>query len=505
MWARLAAGDWGLAPEKRSRVLQSHRNILFTGDAPALAVCDRDRGPACRCVAMDEAAPFLLLGVMSNPVKPLLRTQWREWASNFHDPSVRVRYVFGKTVYERNADPGSLRVESVATDLDRNDHMLVDGRERLPHVGVVTEKSAYFWMAAAAAEPSAKWYCKCDDDTLVHLDRLARVLRSIDALHPGEATYLGHMKWRGWDVDHRFQACGGTWGEATKTAKDILYGGIEHGTKRYPPCPHAAGPYPYMSGGMVCMSRPLALRMASDALFRDFVAVARQRNTAGTPCKRPLLCANQPPEVHMWHHEDAGIGYNVFRAVVAGNASINYIAVPAHYNDAGIIERRTAPGAPLSANDEYWSTRAVFAHGIKAPAHFALIKQRWNLSRPDAVFSNLKCWPCDQLPRGANIHYGNWKWARVPCPQSSGVGRFCDVRPPQHFTCCSFPWIVPESMKQRTGAKRAARQAAQAWEEWKATHPDGMAVGGVAAKGKGGGGSRRARRERKRAWKAQDA
>ena len=24
---------------------------------------------------------------------------------------------------------------------------------------------------------------------------------------------------------------------------------------RYPGCPHAAGPIPYMSGGMVCMSR----------------------------------------------------------------------------------------------------------------------------------------------------------------------------------------------------------------------------------------------------------
>ncbi len=117
------------------------------------------------------------------------------------------------------------------------------------------------------------------------------------------------------------------WGDARKAVEDILHGGIEHGTRHYPPCPHAAGPYPYMSGGMVCMSRPLALRMAADEHFGRFLALARKRNTHGTPCKRPLLCAQQPPDVHMWHHEDAGIGYNVFRAAVAGNASLNYIAV----------------------------------------------------------------------------------------------------------------------------------------------------------------------------------
>ena len=172
---------------------------------------------------MSDNTPFVLLGVMSNPVKPILRTHWHEWASRFHENgAVRVRYVFGKTMYERNADPGSPIRGSMEEEKDR---LLVDGREQLPHVGLVTEKSAYFWRTAAATEPAAKWFCKCDDDTLVHLDRLANVLRAIDAKHPGEETYLGHMKWRGWDVDNRFQACGGTWGEARKTTEDILHGG----------------------------------------------------------------------------------------------------------------------------------------------------------------------------------------------------------------------------------------------------------------------------------------
>ena len=421
-----------------------------------------------------DTPPFLLLGVMSNPSNPTLRTQWREWGSRFHEHQreVRVRYIFGKTMYERHADPGSVKINQMVED--QPDHLMVDGREKLPHVGVVTEKSAYFWRTAAATEPSAKWFCKCDDDTLVHLDRLANVLKSIDAKHPGEETYLGHIKWRGWDVDDRFQACGGTWGDARKAARDIVHGGIEHGTHVYPPCPHAAGPYPYMSGGMVCMSRPLALRMARDEHFGRFIEVARKRNTAGTPCKRPLTCAAQPAETHMWHHEDAGIGYNVFRAAVAGNASVNYIAVPAHYNDAGIIER----SEPLSPADEYWSTRAVFAHGIKYPGHFRLIKRRWNLSRTDAVFDTLSCWPSDKLPRGANIHYGNWNWARVPCPQpAAGVGRFCEVLPQNHFKFCAVPWVVPSAMRNRTGAIRAARKAQREWDAWRKAQ-DRLAKGG---------------------------
>ena len=221
-----------------------------------------------------------------------------------------------------------------------------------------------------------------------------------------------------------------------------------------------------MSGGMVCMSRPLALRLATDQHFGHFIEVARERNTAGVPCRHGgwRACASQPPERKMWHHEDAGIGYNVFRAVVAGNGSMNYMAAPAHYNDAGIIER----SVPLSPADEYWSTRAIFAHGIKTPAHFSLIKQRWNVSRPDAAFDKLACWPCDQLPRGANIHVGNWPWARVPCPQQQvGIGRFCGVKPQSHFKCCSFPWTIPPSMKDRAGAAEAARRAAKEWNVWR--------------------------------------
>jgi hypothetical protein len=60
--------------------------------------------------------------------------------------------------------------------------------------------------------------------------------------------------------------------------------------------------------------------------------------------------------------------------------------------------------------------------------------------------------------------------ARVRGPVHTG--RFCDVKPQENFKFCSFPWVVPEIMKRRQGAKRAARLSAKIWEEWKAANPE---------------------------------
>ena len=131
-------------------------------------------------------APYVVLGVMSNPVKPLLREQWREWESTFKaaGTAVRVRYVFGKTVYQQHDDqgPSTAELPTVKSEVKpsgESDHIFVAGRERLPNVGVVTEKSAYFWQTATSIDATARWFCKCDDDTLVHLDRLADTLRYV--------------------------------------------------------------------------------------------------------------------------------------------------------------------------------------------------------------------------------------------------------------------------------------------------------------------------------------
>ena len=95
----------------------------------------------------------MLLGVMSNPAKPLLRTQWREWGGRFssYQQSVRVRYVFGTSFYEAGKEHGrpTRNDELAREEREHGDMIYVDGRERLPHVGVVTEKSGWWGRAVA--------------------------------------------------------------------------------------------------------------------------------------------------------------------------------------------------------------------------------------------------------------------------------------------------------------------------------------------------------------------
>ena len=280
---------------------------------------------------------------------------------------------------------------------------------------------------------------------------------------------------------------------------------------RYASCPHAAGPFPYMSGGMVCMSSRLTSRLASDEHFRNFNAVAHSRNTAGTRCTSPRACAAQPAASHMWHHEDAGVGYNVFRATIAANASTLIVAAPGHFDHPGVIEHhavgKDGQPKPLDATAEYWSGRALFVHNVKKPEDFATATARWNLTRA-APPLDLRCHAADTLPPGGNPHHGNWGWARVPCPPpargagaaeaaalwfpggrrlsrtastvaaatvaaatvaaaeaemrgavvavakvtvpvaaAAAAGDFCDVEPRRHFSFCRFPWEVPPARK----------------------------------------------------------
>ena len=81
-------------------------------------------------------------------------------------------------------------------------------------------------------------------------------------------------------------------------------------------------------------------------------------------------------------------------------------------------------------------------------------KQRWNLSRPDAAL-DVRCHPADEMPGGVNRHYGAWRWARVPCPpgQGAAVGDFCTVSPRDHFSFCSFPWVIPPEVRAAARAR----------------------------------------------------
>jgi len=106
---------------------------------------------------------------------------------------------------------------------------------------------------------------------------------------------------------------------------------------------------------------------------------------------------------HMWHHEDAGVGFNVIRNGVArggggsgvgntggvagvtvrdtpnlnpnlnpnlkpnfksnagGEGMTHMVAVPGHYNDPYIVERTRHVAGRLSPDDEYWSQVNCYA------------------------------------------------------------------------------------------------------------------------------------------------
>ena len=138
----------------------------------------------------------------------------------------------------------------------------------------------------------------------------------------------------------------------------------------------------------------------------------------------------------MWHHEDAGIGFNVFRAAVAANASIAVAAVPGHNNDVGPFVapvKCPSPWSRCAAEAAYWSDRAVFTHQVKSAKAYADVAKRWNTTRPLPNVS-LACASCSDAKRGPK--YGAWTEARLPCTEDDDA--FCAVDVGTHFRCCHF-------------------------------------------------------------------
>ena len=109
-----------------------------------------------RTAAVASAEPKrVLLGVMSNPSNNVLRTGIREWSARFasHRKAVDVRFVYGTSFYNASAAPAAALALLERERAEHGDFFFVDGRERLPHVGVVTEKSAAWWRSVAKRMP----------------------------------------------------------------------------------------------------------------------------------------------------------------------------------------------------------------------------------------------------------------------------------------------------------------------------------------------------------------
>ena len=378
--------------------------------------------PTQECIAVWKKASimttFVVVGVMLPPWARQSYQRQHAWKEGrfAETPEVSVKYLVGRH-----------RSQGVA--FAPAPYVRIEGREALPHVGKVTEKSAH-WLLADGAE---SFRCKADDDTLVHYPRLLQTLKRLD---PTKPVWVGYTKWRGGEAGG-FRACGGVWGTAENVWTSIK-------NKR---CADASGPYPYQAGAFYCLSKAALHILQGDREFRAFLAEAERRNTLGKPCRHAPECAEAPRSQRMWHHEDGGLGFNIFRAVVRANATMDVVNVPGHFNDPFAIELSESPA------DHYWSTRGVYVHGAKRPPLYKYAATRWHTSWP-MVLPDLQC-----MPPGAEPH-SRWSAARLPCDKTLAFddereGRMCRVDPSRHFRMCRWPWRVPDYTRMKSSGASA--------------------------------------------------
>lgn len=304
---------------------------------------------------------LVLLGVITHPSHSRRRRLLRDFArrSSRAHTRVRLEFVVGRDHFR---DPPSPE-EHKALDEEAarwDDLVYVAARENLPHVGKAAEKSAAWW-STAPLRVNAAVFCKTDDDSLVHLDHLHSVLNAtIRSLTTGYFL-LSYVRWRGWLSGGRLQACGGGWGGPSDALRQI----------EAPACDGAEGPFPQGTGTLTCLSAPLARHLARDSHFHAFQAVAHARNDFGTPCRTARECAAQPFATHMWHHEDAGISYNVWRTVVQLGLPMAIVHLP----ERGWIWPWFDPALRFAGE----SARAIVVHKV-TPVQYEHVASVWNVS-----------------------------------------------------------------------------------------------------------------------------
>jgi hypothetical protein len=119
----------------------------------------------------------VLLGIITNPSHIAERAQLRAfYKATFPEEQGKVRPVFvmGNNYYLGNppkpmsGETKALLKQVMKESDEQGDIIWVDGREGLPHVGKATEKSAAWWQSAPGIG-NYGYYCKSDDDSLIHL------------------------------------------------------------------------------------------------------------------------------------------------------------------------------------------------------------------------------------------------------------------------------------------------------------------------------------------------
>jgi hypothetical protein len=232
-------------------------------------------GSSSTAAAAEAPAPFLLVGVISSPASFGRRGMLRSFAEATAGPlerRVSTEFIFGDRFYE---DAPSSRTQNrlAAESREHGDVVFVDARERLPHVGKATEKSAAWWLTAPKRS-RARFFCKTDDDSLLHHEHLTAALTAAEQQAQGRQTFFSYIRWRGWLPHFRFQACGGGWGGPIDA--------IRHLEDPAEQCRLAEGPFPQGTGQLTCLSRELALILAPNARRPASAPSTRLGCTCGT-------------------------------------------------------------------------------------------------------------------------------------------------------------------------------------------------------------------------------
>jgi hypothetical protein len=261
----------------------------------------------------------------------------------------------------------------------------------------------------------------------------------------GERSLYGYVAFRGWKPDYKFQACG----------IDIRPNLVEQALKgkdfqRDENCSDSVGPFPYAGGNLVCMGQVLARTLAADRHFDKFVRKAHERNDDGIKCKSPLECAAQPWARHMWHHEDAGISYNLFRALLRAKLTgLRVVKIQPWVHIQHWLRDNITEPIPL-----------VVVHNLKGPKLLASAIGTWRTAIGPWEFESERpaCKPCAQL--------WSWKWARTCIAESEGDAceAMHELDPNDVYECCvkGYPAEVMTRMNAEEHARMLADRAARA-------------------------------------------
>ena len=368
----------------------------------------------------------VLVGVITNPPNFARREMLRDFGTKpgVADGRVSVEYVVGDAYWTHEPPSAAVQEQVAAEAREHGDVVFVKAREALPHVGKATEKSAAWWLSAPLRS-RAKFFCKTDDDSLVHLAHLRASLLAALAQAPVSHLLYSYVRWRGWLPGFRFQACGGGWGGPL----DAIHQMEDPGAG----CALAEGPFPQGTGTLTCMSRDLAVKMARSEEFKTFLQVAKARNDMGTPCGKADECAAQKLDVHMWHHEDAGISYNAWRTVLRHGVQAALVHLP----ERGWIW----PWFHKEIAEREGSSRGIIMHKI-TPQLYPEVLHTWKLQEPA---------PAAVVDCSQRCSQWGWKYARRPCEAPpalrEGAGGFrgfsarwngsiCKFDPSEIWRCC---------------------------------------------------------------------